>query len=234
MQLFAGTSGFAYKAWQGSFYPANIGEAAMLGWYAKELAAVEINSTFYRFPTVSGLAAWAGRVPETFRFAIKVPRRITHIKKLSGVDDELHYLVETVSTLGSRLGPLLFQLPPNAPSNPPLLDDLSYLLPPSLQVAFEFRHQSWFCEEVYGILERENYALCHNDRNDVELHPTADWGYLRLRRENYSEADLRAAAATVLGQPWQEAYVFFKHEAPDSPLLARRWTDLARDEAAPR
>jgi uncharacterized protein YecE (DUF72 family) len=227
MQLFAGTSGFAYKTWRGSFYPLELRDDEMLPWYARQLTAVEINSTFYRFPTPAGLAAWASRVPENFRFAIKVPRRITHIKRLKGVDDELHYLVETVMTLGNRLGPLLFQLPPNFPADLSLLEDLAPGLPPPVQAAFEFRHRSWFCEPVYRILAREAYALCFNDSSDAELHATADWGYVRLRKEQYSETDLENAATLVSDQPWGTAYVFFKHEAPDSPVLARHWAQLA-------
>lgn len=231
MQLFVGTSGFAYKNWRGSFYPRDIRDDDMLSWYARELSAVEINSTFYRFPTVPGLATWAARVPESFRFAIKVPRRITHIKQLHDVDEELHYLVETVTTLGPRLGPLLFQLPPHAPMDIARLQDLAPQLPPSLQVAFEFRHRSWFCDEVFAWFEREGYALCFNDANDIELHPTTDWGYLRLRRESYTEAELATTATRALAQPWRSAYVFIKHEAADSPLLARHWAQMAREAA---
>lgn len=227
MQLFVGTSGFSYKNWRGSFYPAGIRDDDMLGFYASQLNAVEINSTFYRFPTVAGLAGWAERVPDSFRFAIKVPQRITHINRLLNIGEQLHYLTETVATLGGRLGPLLFQLPPGAAADAVRLRDLASQLPPGIEAAFEFRHRSWFCDEVYRLLEREGHALCFNDSSDTGLHATTDWGYLRLRRDSYAEAEFAATAELVRSQPWRHAYVFIKHEAADSPLLARRWAQLA-------
>ncbi len=229
MDLYVGTSGFAYKAWKGSFYPEAIAEKAMLGWYAEQLNAVEINSTFYRFPTSAGLKAWGAQVPDGFRFAIKVPQRITHTKRLHDVDDDVGYLVDTVTTLGPRLGPLLFQTPPNLKRDVASLENLAWLMPPGLRVAFEFRHQSWFCEEVYRLLRKEGHALCFNDALMGMPHPGADWGYFRLRREQYTEADLTTSIETLRAQPWREAYVFIKHEAPDSPLLARRFGQLARE-----
>lgn len=227
MHLYVGTSGFAYRAWKGTFYPAELNDRELLAGYARQLKAVEIDSTFYRFPTLATLKAWAAQVPEGFRFAIKIPRRITHFKRLHDVDDDLGFFVETVQTLGDRLGPLLFQLPPNMPVDLAHLEDVGARLPPGFRIVFEFRHPSWFCDPVYRLLEKAGYALCFNDALMPELHPTTDWGYLRLRRDRYDEAALRESVKKVLAQPWREAYVFVKHEAPDSPLLARQWARIA-------
>lgn len=229
MHLHVGTSGFAYREWVGSFYPAGIREKEMLAWYGRQLDTVEINNTFYRFPTSTGLAAWASQVPEHFRFAIKVPQRITHIKRLRDTDEDIARLIDTVATLGPRLGPLLFLLPPRMPLNLDALQDVVTLFPPGLRVAFEFRDKRWLCETVFSLLAEHGCAACFDDAFMQAPQATTDWGYVRLRRAHYEEADLIAAAERVVAQPWREAYVFIKHEAPDSPLLARRWLDLAAD-----
>lgn len=227
MRLFVGTSGFAYKEWVGAFYPEGTRDKGMLAWYAGQFSAVEINNTFHRFPTAAGLAKWAGEVPAGFRFAIKVPQRITHFKRLQGVDEDLAYLTDTVATLGSRQGPLLFQLPPRMAADVAVLEACLAQLPGDVPAAFEFRHSSWFTAEVFRLLERHGCALCHNDTARPAPQPTADWGYVRLRRDGYSEAEMAASAEQVLAQPWREAYVFLKHEAPDVPVVARRWAAIA-------
>ncbi|SCZ64072.1 DUF72 domain-containing protein [Thiohalomonas denitrificans] len=227
MRLYIGTSGFAYKGWKGSFYPQGIAERDLLSWYARQFNAVEINSTFYRFPTLAGLATWASQVPGSFRFSIKVPQRITHAKRLYDVDEDLHYLIDTITTLGPRLGPLLFQLPPRFQLDRASLEDLIAQLPPKLRVAFEFRHPSWLCDEIYRLLADNGCALGFNDEIMTTLRATTDWGYLRLRRGEYTAADLTAMASQVLGQPWKSAYVFFKHESPDAPGLAQQWREIA-------
>lgn len=228
MELHIGTSGFAYRAWIGPFYPAGTPERAMLTWYATRFDTVEINSTFYRFPTAARLAAWAAQVPEQFRFAMKVPQRITHIRRLRGVERDLEILIATATTLGSRLGPLLFQLPPRMPRDPEALKRVTALLPPALRAAFEFRDPSWLVEEIHGLLAEKGCALCFNDATMPAPRPTTDWGYVRLRRERYDDSDLRESAAALITQPWRQAYIFVKHESPDAPLLAER---LARAAA---
>ena len=227
MYLHVGTSGFAYRGWKGSFYPQGIAERDLLGWYARQFDAVEINNTFYRFPTVAGLATWASQVPEKFQFSIKVPQLITHVKRMHNVEEDLDYLIETVAPLGPRLGPLLFQLPPRLVRDMASLEDLIAQLPPGLQVAFEFRHPSWFCEDVYRLLGTNGHALCFNDQTMAALHATADWGYLRLRRHDYSEATLTAAVNQVLSQDWKAAWVFFRHESTGAPRLAHQWREIA-------
>jgi uncharacterized protein YecE (DUF72 family) len=232
MQLHVGTSGFAYREWIGAFYPTGIRDREMLAWYARQLDAVEINNTFYRFPSAAGLAAWAAQVPAHFQFAIKVPQRITHIKRLRDVSEDVARLLDTASTLGARLGPLLFLLPSRMPLNLDALGDVLDLLPPAVRVAFEFRDAQWHCDAVYDVLAQHGCALCFDDATMPAPRATTDWGYVRLRREHYGNDALLAAAGQVLASPWREAYVFIKHEAPDSPLLAQKWSTLAEARQA--
>lgn len=233
MQVHVGTSGFAYKEWIGTLYPAGTRTQDMLARYAAQLDAVEINASFYRFPSVAGLAAWAAQVPESFRFAIKVPQRITHVMRLRGVQAEVTRLIDTVTTLGQRLGPVLFLLPPRMPVNLETLRELISRLPPTMQFAFEFRDSAWLCEPVYEMLAAHGCALCFDDASMPAPIGTADWGYVRLRREHYDDTALAEAANQVLNQPWREAYVFIKHKTPDSPLLARKWRATVTRHSAP-
>ncbi len=215
MKLRVGTSGYSYKEWKGSFYPEGLAAAEMLQFYATKLPAVEINNTFYRLPKASVLENWAAQVPETFRFAIKASRRITHMKRLKGAEDETGYLLETVQTLGSRLGVVLFQLPPNLKKDLPRLEDFIALLNPDTRAVFEFRHDSWRDDEVLTCLGDRGCALCIADVDDEpvpDVVATARHGYLRLRRTVYAQADLKHWAETIGDQDWDEAYVFFKHE----------------------
>ncbi len=215
MKLFVGTSGYSYKEWKGSFYPEDLAAAEMLQFYATKLPAVEINNTFYRLPKASVLENWAAQVHETFRFAIKASRRITHMKRLKGAEDETGYLLETVQTLGPRLGVVLFQLPPNLKKDLPRLQDFIALLTPDTRAVFEFRHDSWRDDEVHACLSDRGCALCIADVDDEpvpDVVATARHGYLRLRRTEYAPADLKRWAQTIASQDWDEAYVFFKHE----------------------
>ncbi len=215
MKLLVGTSGYSYKEWKGSFYPEDLAAAEMLQFYATKLPAVEINNTFYRLPKASVLENWAAQVPETFRFAIKASRRITHMKRLKGAEDETGYLLETVQTLGPRLGVVLFQLPPNLKKDLPRLEDFIALLNPDTRAVFEFRHDSWRDDEVLTCLGDRGCALCIADVDDEpvpDVVATARHGYLRLRRTEYAPADLKRWAQTIASQDWDEAYIFFKHE----------------------
>jgi uncharacterized protein YecE (DUF72 family) len=213
---FAGTSGYAYKEWRGSFYPADLAEDAMLGHYAGRLPTVEINNTFYRMPKESVVLAWADQVPDTFRFVFKASRRITHFGRLKGVESELTYFLQVSQALGSKRGPSLFQLPPNMKKDLGRLTDFLSLMPRGWRAAFEFRHASWFEDEVYAALRSRNAALCVADQGDDDdatpFVATADWGYLRLRRERYDAAALAGWAARIREQPWVDTFVFFKHE----------------------
>ena len=198
----------------------------MLRFYGERFSTVEINNTFYRMPSEKVLSNWSTQVPDDFAFVLKVPRRITHEKKLKNVADDVAYLVKTAAALGKKRGPLLFQLPPFFRKDLAVLRDFLGLLPRDGQAALEFRHQSWFDDEVYAVLREHNAALCVADADSelsVPFVTTAAWGYLRLRREDYSDKDIRSWVKRVQDQPWKEAFVFFKHEdAGKGPELATR------------
>ena len=214
MHILVGTSGWSYKAWKGSFYPSDLPADDMLRHYAGRLPAVEINNSFYRIPKEKVLLEWAEQVPPAFRFVLKASRRITHINRLSDPDDSLAYFLRTVNCLGDRLGPTLFQCPPSLPKNIELLRDFLGRVPRTWRAAMEFRHDSWFDDEVYDALRAHDIALVgvDDDGQATPLVPTAAWGYLRLRRTEYAEEELRAWAERIGRQPWEEAYVFLKHD----------------------
>ena len=230
MTFSVGTSGFSYPKWKGSFYPSKTPAKDMLGYYASKFRAVEINSTFYALPTATGLEAWAAQVPAEFRFVLKAPQQITHIRRLSGADAQLASFLEAAGALKTRLGPILFQLPPNFKKDVPRLRAFLELLPEGCRAAFEFRHASWFDDEVLGLLRDRNAALCVADESDdlaVPFEATADWSYLRLRRPEYDDAALAAWAKRVKAQPWRECFVFFKHEDTGTgPRFASRLLEL--------
>jgi uncharacterized protein YecE (DUF72 family) len=233
MNVRVGTSGYNYVAWKGSFYPAELPASKMLPYYAARFPTVEINATFYRMPTPKTLAGWAAATPEPFVLALKAPQRITHFARLRGVDDPLRFFCDTARTLGAKLGPLLFQLPPNFKKDLDRLSETLALLPPGLRCAFEFRHDSWLAEDVYDLLRRRNTALCIADSATAStpLVATADFGYLRLRDEGYTEADLARWAETIrgFGETWRETFVYFKHEeAGTGPAFARRLQGFLR------
>jgi uncharacterized protein YecE (DUF72 family) len=217
MNIRVGTSGYSYKEWKGSFYPDDLPAAKMLPYYAERFDSVEINNTFYRMPDPKTVAKWGEQVPESFTFVIKAPQRITHQKRLVGAEDDVRHLFDIAETLDGKLGPVLFQLPPFARKDAGKLRDFIAALPPRRRVAFEFRHQSWFDDEVYDVLRQRDAALCLADTDEVAdpsslVVPTASWGYMRLRRTEYIGDELAAWAARVQSQQWSDAYVFFKHE----------------------
>ena len=226
MRVIVGTSGYSYQEWKGSFYPETLPAPKMLPFYASHFGAVEINNTFYRMPAAKTLEKWAEDVPEGFTFAIKAPQRITHQKKLAGAADDVGHLFDVAAVLGAKLGPVLFQLPPWLRKDAERLREFTGLLRGRM-VAFEFRHVSWFDEEVFGILRGAGAALCAADTDEVPdsgtlIHPTADWGYLRLRRSEYSARSLAAWRERIANQGWDRAYVFFKHEdEAKGPRFAR-------------
>jgi len=215
MKLLAGTSGFSYKEWKGPFYPAQLAAKDMLHYYAGRLPAVEINNTFYRLPKASVLEGWRSQVPESFRFAIKAARRITHVKRLADCGEELRYLLEIVGVLQPCLGSILFQLPPFQKKDLPRLAAFVDELPAGTRAAFEFRHDSWFDEAVFALLSARNFALVLTESDETAVPDvpwTADWAYLRLRKTVYPEADLDAWLERLRAAGLAEAQVFFKHE----------------------
>ncbi|MFQ5657483.1 MAG: DUF72 domain-containing protein [Candidatus Methylomirabilales bacterium] len=229
--IWVGTSGYNYPEWRGTFYPEKFPTAKMLPYYAQRFSTVEINYTFYRMPNAKTLSTWNAETPAGFAFALKASRRITHDARLKDVDDSLRYFVDTARTLGPKLGPLLFQLPPYFKKDLGRLGDFLVLLPPGVRGVFEFRHDSWFDDEVYGLLETRNAALCIADteKGTTPSVATADFGYFRLRDEGYSKEDLNEWVQTVrqLGAKWKDTFIYFKHEESGiGPALAKDFATL--------
>ncbi len=223
MRMLTGTSGFSYKEWVGPFYPEKTPASAMLRYYAERFPTVEINNTFYRMPDTALLERWAQEVPEGFAFTLKAPQRITHSR---------------AAFLGDRLGMLLFQLPPSLRKDLPRLRDFLGALPPERRVAVEFRHASWHDDEVYETLRARGAALCvMEDDDEEEASPfvvTSQDAYLRLRRTQYTEDDLRAWADRIAAQPLERAWVYFKHEDEASaPRFARLLDEMWRASHGP-
>jgi uncharacterized protein YecE (DUF72 family) len=223
-RLLAGASGYSFKEWKGVFYPQDMKPEGMLPWYSERLPTVEINNTFYRMPAPSMLENWARTTPESFRFAIKASRRITHMARIKPdtAADSLNYLYRNLASLGAKRGPVLFQLPPQMKKDVPRLAAFLALLPEGHAAAFEFRNDSWFDDEVYVALRAAGAALCLSEREDNAPPPlveTAPWGYVRLRLETYTEDDLRKWAERLAGTAWDQVYVYFMHE-PTAPAYA--------------
>jgi uncharacterized protein YecE (DUF72 family) len=230
MKLLAGTSGFSYKEWVGAFYPDKLPAKKMLANYSARLPIVEINNTFYRMPNAAAIQGWRAQVPDSFRFAIKVPRRISHLKRLRDCGPELKVLLAAVADLGPCLGSLLVQLPPHARCDVAALDAFLGELPVGTRAAFEFRHDSWHVPAVFDLLKTRNAALVQSESDDqFELKPwTADWAYLRLRRVDYEPADLELWLSRIKAAGVAEAQVFFKHEdGATGPKLAAQLLALA-------
>ncbi len=224
MRLRVGTSGFAYKEWKGPFYPRDLADREMLRYYAERLDTVEINNTFYRMPSPRVLEGWGAQVPPGFAFGLKSPRRITHQQRLEGSEDTLAHLLAAAGNLGDALGPILFQLPPWLRKDAARLAAFLRLLPFGIRAAFEFRHASWMDDEIVAILRERSTALVVADMEDgpdPAIVPTARFGYLRLRRPGYTPAELARWNERIAAQPWDEAFVYFKHEDDGAgPLLA--------------
>jgi uncharacterized protein YecE (DUF72 family) len=231
MNLYVGTSGYSYKEWKGTFYPEDLPDKQMLRFYGERFRSVEINNTFYRMPKASVLESWAAEVPGEFKFVLKASQRITHMQRLKDAGDSVSYLLKVAGALNDHLGPLLFQLPPYLKRDLPRLREFLPLLPQKTQAAFEFRHQSWFDDEVFAALREHHATLCIAEaENDLQIPfvSTADWGYLRLRRPDYGDAELEAWVKRVREQKWRDAFVFFKHEeAGKGPKMAKRFLELA-------
>ena len=225
-----GTSGYSYREWKGTFYPSNLPSSEMLRYYSERFSTVEINNTFYRMPKPAILEKWPLQVPPDFTFVLKASQRITHLKRLKDVGDDVSYFLDTASILGDRLGPVLFQLPPFLRKDLPRLTDFLDAVPKTSRIAFEFRHESWFDDAVYAALQACGAALCVSDTEEecTPIVPTAGWGYLRLRRCDYAGPDLERWRDTIFAQGWREAFVFFKHEdAGTGPKLAAEFISVA-------
>lgn len=212
----AGTSGFSYPEWKGTFYPAGLPAGGMLQHYASVFPTVEINNTFYRYPTEETLRQWAGSVGTDFRFSLKAHRRITHNKRLRDTDADVSFLYERIQALGARMGPLLFQLPPSLRADLDLLEAFCAQLRPGPPVVVEFRHESWAADAAYAVLDRYHVSLCVAETDD-QAAPAAVVGpiaYLRLHKSRYEDAALEEWADWIrsrLGEQ-REAYAYFTHE----------------------
>jgi uncharacterized protein YecE (DUF72 family) len=204
----------------------------MLPYFAERLRTTEINYTFHRIPSAKTIENWKAQTPEDFSFALKAPQKITHWSKLRYCQDTIAYFCRVISDLGERLGPVLFQLPPNFKKDAEVLRSFLRELP-TIRAAFEFRHESWLDEEIFDLLRSSNLALCLADTEKMAAPTivTADYGYLRLRREDYTGEDVARWATFVRqqGAQWQEAFVYFKHEdAGIGPKLAQEMMELLR------
>ena len=229
--IYVGTSGYNYPEWRGSFYPPAFPAKQMFGYYAERFRTVEINATFYRMPTPKLTAAWHEQAPARFKYALKAPRQITHIKRLKDADAALGFFCDSARLLGSALGPLLFQLPPNFKSDTTRLADFLDLVPSDLRVAFEFRHESWLNDSVFDVLRARGAALCVADFGDksTPFRATARHGYLRLRDEGYTRDDLSRWASDVVSHlaEWDDVFIYFKHEeAGKGPEFAKAFLEI--------
>ncbi|HTG01563.1 MAG TPA: DUF72 domain-containing protein [Nitrospirota bacterium] len=235
MNIYVGTSGFAHKEWKGKFYPEKIAPGDMLRYYAGRLNTVEVNNTFYHMPKENVLHAWAEQVPDGFLLAFKAPQVITHIKRLKNVFPEIEYLFKSLTVLGPKQGPILFQFPKTFRPDMPLLEDFLALIPAAVPCAFEFRNPGWFEAGAAELLRKKGFSLCiaDTDENPVqELVSTASWGYLRLRRTDYPEADLARWAEWLRATSWKNIFVYFKHEGEAAGAnLAMRFQSLLGEQA---
>jgi uncharacterized protein YecE (DUF72 family) len=225
MRILAGASGYSFKEWRGTFYPDKMKPEEMLPFYSSRLPTVEINNTFYRFPRQNVLEEWMRITPAAFQFAIKAPRRITHIGRLKpeSVTEAIGWLYDNMGPLGDKRGPVLFQCPPTMKKDAARLEAFLALLPPDHRAAFEFRNDSWFSDEVYEALRKAGASLCFSEREDNAPPPlveTAPWGYVRLRLEEYSDDDLAQWAKRLESTGWKHVYAYFMHE-PTAPAYAQ-------------
>lgn len=232
MKLYVGTSGYSYKEWKGRFYPETIPAAEMLSYYASHLPAVELNNTYYRLPQLSTVENWRAQVPKSFRFSVKAPQSITLYRRLNNVDAQTKQLLETVSVLEDRLGVVFFRLPEDMKKDLKRLETFLKKLPADTPAAFDFRHPTWFDDEVRELLRSYNRVLVVSDTDEIptnHIDKTADWGYVRLRRVRYSKAELTAWSKRIKAQNWKTAFVFFKHEDEGTgPKLAAQFINLSK------
>jgi uncharacterized protein YecE (DUF72 family) len=232
--IYVGTSGYSYKEWKGSFYPEKIPAEEMLSYYAEHLQAVELNNTFYRLPRPGMVEAWKAQVPDNFRFTVKAPQTITHFRRLKDAAAVTQSMLKTVSALEHRLGAVFFRFPEDMTKDLERLETFLKDLSPDIRATFEFRHPSWFDDDVLALLRSHNRALCISDRDEMpmdHIDKTADWGYLRLRRVNYLESDLLKWIKRVRAQHWKDTYVFFKHDdEATGPKLAAQFVALSQPQ----
>lgn len=228
--IWVGTSGFQYKEWKGTFYPETLSLAKMLPYYAERFPTTEINYSFRQIPSEKTLTNWSANTPQKFRFGLKAPQEITHFRQLRDCAAVLNRFCDVLKTLGEKLGPVLFQLPPSLKNDRTLLKDFLATIPTGLNSAFEFRHESWFNDETFAALKAKNAALCIADTEELTtpVVVTADFGYFRLRNPAYTKADIKRWAKTIEQQrpKSKDIYTYFKHEDSGvGPKFARQLLD---------
>lgn len=228
--IWVGTSGFQYPEWKGTFYPETLSTAKMLPFYASHFSTTEINYSFYRIPSEKTLVNWAAATPQQFRFSMKAPQEITHRRKLRDCTEVLGRFCEVLKALGTKLGLVLFQLPPFLRNDTALLKDFLATLPAGVRSTFEFRHASWFNDETFAALKSSNVALCIADTENstTPIVTTADFGYLRLRNPAYKNSEIKRWGREIIKQhvSWKESYIYFRHEETGTgPKFARQLLD---------
>ena len=226
-QLFVGTSGWAYPSWKPEFYPEKLAQKKFLGYYATRLNTVEVNFTFRQLVKESTIQNWIQETPSHFRLGIKAHQVITHIKRLKGAEDFVPRFLATIEPLAAagKLGPVLFQLPPNLKADAGLLKDFLALLPRTLPAAFEFRHESWFSDSTWELLRSRGAALCvaETEERTTPDVVTAASAYYRFRRPTYTGEERRAMVARVKEHlaEGRDVFAYFKHEeTPEGALYA--------------
>jgi len=228
--IYVGTSGYSYKEWKGSFYPEKLPPKEMLSYYAERFNVVELNNTFYRLPKPEMVESWKAQVPQNFRFTMKASQGITHFRRLKDATGATRLMLERFSAFEDHLSAVLFRLPEDFKKDPRRLETFLKDLPAEIPAVFEFRHESWFDDEVLALLRSHKRVFCVSDRDEMpmdHIDKTADWGYVRLRRVNYSDSDLKAWIKRIKAQKWKNTYVFFKHEdEATGPKLAARFVEL--------
>ena len=223
--ILVGTSGFAYKEWKGSFYPEKLPAKKYLSYYAEHFPTTEINNTFYRMPTAKPCEGWYGEVPADFSFTLKVSQRITHFKRLKNVEDDMNFFLDSAAALQEKLGPILVQLPPNFKKDIELLEAFLQTFAKQAKLAFEFRHQSWFDNELFALLRKYNaaFGVVEKEEGEAGVTPrevTGSFVYMRLRKGEYSEEEMRDWARWI-GAQTVPVYCYMKHDER-APVLAKR------------
>ena len=231
MNLWIGTSGFQYAEWKGTFYPETMPASKMLPFYAERFSTTEVNYTFHRIPSGKTIEGWWKATPERFKFSLKAPQKVTHFAKLRNCGDTLRYFCQVITDLEGKLGAVLFQLPPGLKKDAGLLAAFLEDVPAPMRAAFEFRHESWLDDETFELLKSKNAALCvaESEKLSTPAEATADFGYLRLRREDYQDADIARWADVIRAKSsgWSDTYVYFKHEESGiGPKFAVRLVEL--------
>jgi uncharacterized protein YecE (DUF72 family) len=227
-RILVGTSGFAYKEWKGIFYPADLPAKKYLSYYAEHFRTTEINNTFYRMPTSKLCEGWYAEVPEDFSFTLKLSQRITHFKRLKNVDDEMNFFLDSAAGLKEKLGPILVQLPPNFRKETGVLEEFLGRFASRGKLAFEFRHESWFDEDVYELLRQYKTTLGVVEKEEGEGPDTPRvvtglFVYMRLRKGDYSNDEMLEWARWIRHQN-VPAYCYLKHDER-APVLAKQLLD---------